>query len=130
MKCDNCGTAVPQGAGFCPVCGKRIPGYTTLVSKARQGDQQALTELYCRTSDGVYNTIRFLIKEEDTAQDVLQDTSISRSNSSEAVLSVSTACVRMPESAFPMRAMSSASNSFCIGHNFKVTFPVSLWMSL
>ena len=72
MKCDNCGTAVPQGAGFCPVCGKRIPGYTTLVSKARQGDQQALTELYCRTSDGVYNTIRFLIKEEDTAQDVLQ----------------------------------------------------------
>lgn len=45
-----------------------------LVQKARENDQEALTEIYKISSPAVYKTIRVLIKDEDTVYDILQDT--------------------------------------------------------
>lgn len=44
-----------------------------LVTLVQFGDQEAITELYNRTSPAVYQTTRVLIRDEDTAQDILQD---------------------------------------------------------
>ena len=45
-----------------------------LVQKARENDQEALTEIYKISSPAVYKTIWVLIKDEDTVYDILQDT--------------------------------------------------------
>ena len=56
-------TKAPRG-GVSPV----------LVAKAKAGDQAAFTELYEQTSTGLYRTIRSMVRDEDLAWDILQDT--------------------------------------------------------
>ena len=45
----------------------------TLVEAAQEGDQQAIAQLYEKTSKKAYYLAKQLLKDEDTAQDILQD---------------------------------------------------------
>ena len=48
--------------------------FCELVHLASQNDQNAIGELYQRTYNGVYRTVKSMIKDEDTALDITQDT--------------------------------------------------------
>lgn len=78
MKCDRCGRPIPTGNEACPFCasgGKPgEDGLFGLVALAREGNQQALSALYEKTYNGVFYTIKSMIKDEDTVLDLLQDT--------------------------------------------------------
>ena len=75
MRCVKCGQELPDDANFCRRCGSPpISNMSFLVQKARENDQEALTEIYKISSPAVYKTIRVLIKDEDTVYDILQDT--------------------------------------------------------
>lgn len=75
MRCVKCGQELPDDAIFCRRCGSpTIRNMSYLVQKARENDQEALTEIYKISSPAVYKTIRVLIKDEDTVYDILQDT--------------------------------------------------------
>lgn len=43
------------------------------VEAAKSGDQKALTDLYVASYEKVYRCVRMLIKDQDTAEDVMQD---------------------------------------------------------
>lgn len=73
MKCYSCKANVPEGASTCPVCGKPQGFESKTIRAAARGDEAALTELYEKTYSGVYNTIRFMVRDEDAALDILQD---------------------------------------------------------
>ena len=73
MKCPQCGKEIGAEAAFCPFCGVS-PGFTAeLIRRAGENDQAAIEELYERTYGSVYATVRALVKDEDTALDILQD---------------------------------------------------------
>lgn len=75
MKCDRCGRPIPTGSEACPSGGKPgEDGLAGLVALAREGNQQALSALYEKTYNGVFYTIKSMIKDEDTVLDLLQDT--------------------------------------------------------
>lgn len=78
MKCDRCGRPIPTGNKACPFCasgGKPgEDGLAGLVALAREGNQPALSALYEKTYNGVFYTIKSMIKDEDTVLDLLQDT--------------------------------------------------------
>ncbi len=76
MKCYYCKSTIGDGSEFCPYCGQpqRING--NLLNAAMAGDQAALADLYNRTSNAVYNSVRFMVKDEDAVLDILQDTYI------------------------------------------------------
>ena len=75
MKCDRCGRPIPTGNEACPSGGKPgEDGLFGLVALAREGNQQALSALYEKTYNGVFYTIKSMIKDEDTVLDLLQDT--------------------------------------------------------
>lgn len=75
MRCVKCGQELPDDANFCRRCGSpTIRNMSYLVQKARENDQEVLTEIYKISSPAVYKTIRVLIKDEDTVYDILQDT--------------------------------------------------------
>ena len=78
MKCDRCGRPIPTGSEACPFCasgGKPgEDGLAGLVALAREGNQPALSALYEKTYNGVFYTIKSMIKDEDTVLDLLQDT--------------------------------------------------------
>lgn len=76
MKCFNCNQTIPEGSDICPNCGQRQTIDQALIDAARKGDENALTDLYNRTTNAVYNTVKFLVKDEDSALDILQDTYI------------------------------------------------------
>ena len=76
MKCYYCKRIIADGSAFCPHCGQPQTVGADLLQAARMGDQEALTDLYNRTSTGVYNTIRFIVKDEDSVLDIMQDTYI------------------------------------------------------
>ena len=44
-----------------------------LIKRAIDGEQEAITELYNRTYNNAYYTVKALIKDEDTALDIIQD---------------------------------------------------------
>lgn len=74
MRCVKCGQELPDDANFCRRCGSpTIRNMSYLVQKARENDQEALTEIYKISSPAVYKTIWVLIKDEDTVYDILQD---------------------------------------------------------
>lgn len=73
MRCFNCGTELPEGARFCSECGEEQGFSEELIRKAKEGDQEAITELYRRTYSSVYRTVAVLIRDPDTAADILQD---------------------------------------------------------
>ena len=53
---------------------KNEKSMTELIAAVREGDQQAFTELYERTSQEVYRTARAVLRDEEEALDVQQDT--------------------------------------------------------
>ena len=55
---------------------QRSPDWAKLVSQARGGDQQAIAALYEATYSGVYHAVRAMIREEQDALDILQDSYI------------------------------------------------------
>ena len=73
MKCFHCGTELPEGARFCSECGEEQGFSEELIRKAKEGDQEAIAELYRRTYPSVYRTVAVLIRDPDTAADILQD---------------------------------------------------------
>lgn len=78
MNCDRCGRPIPKGSKACPFCasgGEQAgDGLAGLVALAREGNQDALAALYEKTYNGVFYTIKSMIKDEDTVLDLLQDT--------------------------------------------------------
>ena len=78
MNCDRCGRTIPEGNNACPFCasgGEQAgDGLAGLVALARDGDQNALAALYEKTYNGVFYTIKSMIRDEDTVLDLLQDT--------------------------------------------------------
>lgn len=73
MKCYKCRTEVPEGAKFCFKCGAEQGFPEDLIRRAMDGEQEAITELYNRTYNNAYYTVKALIKDEDTALDIIQD---------------------------------------------------------
>ena len=73
MKCYNCKAIIPEGVSFCPQCGRAQIVTEKLINAAKGGDQSALSDLYNRTYSAVYNTVKFLVRDEDAALDILQD---------------------------------------------------------
>lgn len=78
MNCDRCGRPIPKGSQVCPFCAAEGAtgenGLAVLVALAREGNQEALATLYKKTYNGVFYTIKSMIKDEDTVLDLLQDT--------------------------------------------------------
>ncbi len=76
MKCYNCKSQIPDGTVVCPKCGTSLVIDQPLIDRAKAGDQDAIADLYNRTYNPVYNTIRFILNDEDEVLDVLQDSYI------------------------------------------------------
>ena len=74
MKCFACKREIPAESLFCPECGEPQGFDLALIDAARAGDQGAVSELYRRTYENVYYTVRALIRDEDTVLDLVQDT--------------------------------------------------------
>ena len=90
MFCTNCGKEISKDLKFCPYCGTpvSVPGSAAarpvqgagaaqlpdLITRAKTGDQAALTALYERSYSKAYYTVKAMIKNEDDVFDVLQDT--------------------------------------------------------
>lgn len=77
MRCDKCGKENQENANFCSYCGNLLQkNLDALIQRAKLKDQSALTEIYRYSSPAVYRTVKVLIKDDDTAKDILQDTYI------------------------------------------------------
>ncbi len=73
MKCFNCGKELADNAKYCSVCGEEQGFSEDLLRHAQAGEEDALSELYRRTYAASYKMAAVLIKDEDAAMDVLQD---------------------------------------------------------
>lgn len=81
MYCTHCGMPIPEDLGFCSHCNPvPISGYIDvpedIVEQARSGDQDALTALYEKTQGRIFSSIKHMIRDEDAASDILQDSYI------------------------------------------------------
>lgn len=78
MNCDRCGKPIPKGCKTCPFCAaggeKEREALAGLVALAREGNQDALSALYEKTYNGVFYTIKSMIRDDDAVLDILQDT--------------------------------------------------------
>ncbi len=63
---------------YCTSCGKQImdDALAELVSAARIGNQDAISDLYEKTYSKVYYIVKSIIKDEDAVFDIVQDTYI------------------------------------------------------
>ena len=73
VYCVHCGAALDVYARFCRNCGEKTPISPAMIRLAMDKDQQAICELYERTYQDVYHTIKSVVHDEDTALDILQD---------------------------------------------------------
>lgn len=73
MKCCYCGEWLPEDSKFCTRCGQAQGVSRELVEQAKNGDQEAISQLYRATYNQVYAAVKTMIKEEDTALDIVQD---------------------------------------------------------
>ena len=73
MTCYQCGTELPAETEHCPVCGKNQIFTPRLLQAAMDGDQEAIERLYNRTYNAVYQTVKSMIRDEDTVLDIVQD---------------------------------------------------------
>ncbi len=74
-KCYCCGSTVePDFAKFCSKCGKPFEITADLINQALAQNQLALTELYQRTYNTVYASIRTKVSDEEIICDLIQDT--------------------------------------------------------
>lgn len=73
MKCFKCGAELPPESRFCSKCGEAQGFSADLIDRAKNDDQDAIAELYNRTYNNVYFTVKALIKSEDIILDIVQD---------------------------------------------------------
>lgn len=73
MKCFKCGAELPPESKVCSKCGEYQGFSEELINKAKNGNQDAISELYNRTYNNVYFTVKALIKSEDAILDIVQD---------------------------------------------------------
>lgn len=73
MKCYKCRKEISENQNFCTKCGAPQKFTDELIQRAIK-DQDAFFQLYEMTKDNVYYTIKAMIKDEDTVQDLVQDT--------------------------------------------------------
>lgn len=73
MKCFKCGMEIKENIKFCPKCGTPQGFAEELLNRAKDGDQDAIAELYNRTYNSVYFTVKSLVKDEDAVLDIVQD---------------------------------------------------------
>lgn len=73
VKCFKCGTELKETTKFCPKCGTPQGFSEELLGRAKNGDQDAIAELYNRTYHQVYFTVKAMVKDEDTILDIVQD---------------------------------------------------------
>lgn len=76
MRCFNCGKTIDNTAESCPYCGKEQGVSRELYEAAKDGDQQACAVIYNLCYGNVYYTVKSMVKDEDTIQDIVQDTFI------------------------------------------------------
>ncbi len=85
MKCYNCGKTIDDTAENCPYCGKEQGVSRDLYEAAKDGDQQACAVIYNLCYGNVYYTVKSMVKDEDTIQDIVQDTFIKAFRSLDAI---------------------------------------------
>lgn len=74
MRCYNCKAEISDDIQICPKCGSPQK-FTDLVERAKNGDQDATTQLYKMTYNNVSMTVRSVAPlDEDTAFDIMQNT--------------------------------------------------------
>lgn len=73
MKCFRYGADLPSEAKYCSKCGAAQGFSAELIDKAKNGDENAISDLYNRTYNNVYFTVKALIKSEDSILDIVQD---------------------------------------------------------
>lgn len=73
MRCFKCGADLPPESRYCSECGEYQGFSAELIERAKNGDQDAMTELYMRTHNNVYHTVKALIQSDDTVLDIVQD---------------------------------------------------------
>ncbi len=70
MFCTKCGNQLPENSKFCKYCSNRWKDSEL----ARNQEGIPLAEIYNQSSSAVCRVIRFIVKDEDTVYDILQDT--------------------------------------------------------
>lgn len=77
MICDKCGKENQEGANFCIYCGSLLQkDMYALLERAKRNDQSAISEIYWHSSAELYRVVKVLVKDDDTVNDILQDTYI------------------------------------------------------
>ena len=76
MHCYHCSSVTGANAAFCGKCGAQLGFTEDIILAAIAKEENAITYLYNETYNSVFQAIRPLIKDEDTALDILQDTYI------------------------------------------------------
>ena len=67
MNCASCGAKLKGTEAFCPQCGATQRSMAELVALAKQGDEQAISDLYGRTYNAVYASVKAKARvDEDT----------------------------------------------------------------
>ena len=80
LYCSECGKELKPKVMFCPNCGVRIEPkkwMEDLVIRAQHNDISAWEEIYKMTSQKAYAVAFQIVKNEQEAQDMLQDTYVS-----------------------------------------------------
>lgn len=81
MFCTRCGKEISENANFCKFCGNPVrKNKSGLLERAIEHDQAALAEIYSQSSPTVYKVIMVLVKNRDTADDIMQDTYVKAFN--------------------------------------------------
>jgi|GEM_PF-6303148 len=73
MHCYHCASDAGANAAFCGKCGAPLGFTEDIIHAAIAKEEHAITYLYNETYNSVFQAIRPLIKDEDTALDILQD---------------------------------------------------------
>ena len=77
MICTKCGKENQEGANFCRYCGNSLQkNLAALIERARRNDQSAISEIYWCSSTELYRVVKVLVRDDDTVNDILQDTYI------------------------------------------------------
>jgi len=75
MKCSKCGYDINEELIECPECKTNIQQIrlSTAIEKVKEGDQSAFSDIYEITYTYVYQRAKYILKDEQEAQDLVQD---------------------------------------------------------
>ena len=77
MICTKCGKENQEGTNFCRYCGNPMQkDMYALIERAKKNDQSAISEIYWCSSTELYRVVKVLVRDDDTVNDILQDTYI------------------------------------------------------